>query len=79
MPSRPVTALAAAAAAGAPALPSGAPDRLPIERVFVVKLAAAGRRCRGQLEHVASGRRQSFGSARELIEVLRRGGEEGTP
>lgn len=63
MPSRPAIA---------PAAPS-----LPIERVFVVKLAAAGRRCRGQLEHVASGRRQRFGSARELIEVLRRGIAEG--
>lgn len=72
MPSRPVIAAAASAAAPAAA-------RLPIERVFVVKLAAAGRRCRGQLEHVASGRRQSFGSARELIEVLRRGGGEGAP
>ena len=57
-------------------------DRMPtaiVHALGVVKLAAAGRCCRGQLEHVASGRRQSFGSARELIEVLRRGGEEGTP
>lgn len=52
---------------------AAAAQHLPMQRVFVVKLAGAGRRCRGQLEHVASGRRLSFGSARELVEVLRRG------
>jgi hypothetical protein len=78
MADRTVVETVAPAEAGAAesSLPRAA-QRLPMDGVYVVKLsdamAGTGARCRGQLEHVASGRRQHFSSARELIKVLRRG------
>lgn len=47
---------------------------LPVERVFVVQFMdgvhAQGRSCRGQVEHVLSGRRRTFVSASELLQAL---------
>ncbi|HUG22346.1 hypothetical protein [Piscinibacter sp.] len=47
---------------------------LPVERVFVVQFMdgvhAPGSSCRGQVEHVLSGRRKTFVSAAELLLAL---------
>ncbi|MCV2360380.1 MULTISPECIES: hypothetical protein [Roseateles] len=52
---------------------------LPIEKVFVLKLAestTAGE-LTGRLEHVVSGRQFEFGSARQLMALLRQTGPDG--
>lgn len=47
---------------------TGEPVR-PASRLFVVQLAE-GAACRGQVEHVLSGRRQPFATADELLAAL---------
>lgn len=65
---------AAAAPAGAAfALPAA--TALPVERVFVLKLActAPGQALQGRVEHVLSGRRQDFATPEELVQALAAG------
>lgn len=45
------------------------PDR-PVDRLFVVQLGSDPQQCRGQVEHVISGRRQAFAGLAELMQAL---------
>ncbi|MCV2368390.1 hypothetical protein [Roseateles oligotrophus] len=56
-----------------------APAAMPLERVFVLKLAdsATAGELTGRLEHVVCGRQLEFGSARQLMALLRQTGPDG--
>ena len=67
------TARTATAAPAAPfVLPTAA--ALPVERVFVLKLAATpdGQPLQGRVEHLLSGGQADFGNLAELLDALAR-------
>lgn len=78
-PSTPTTPTGAASAAppvdvaatAAPLLDAAATaaEARPASRLFVVQLGE-GAGCRGRVEHVLSGRRQTFASSSELLAAL---------
>lgn len=52
-----------------PPAPAAVPPR-PTDRLFVVQLGSDRQRCQGQVEHVISGRRQTFAGLAELLQAL---------